>query len=71
MKTMKNKIPERLKELMIECYTTQSKLAEDIKVSQSQIAKWLAGTHQPTADNIFNLAVYFKCSADYLLGLID
>lgn len=60
-----------LKELMVERKISQQTLANQIGVSQRAVSKWLRGESEPTATNIFNIAVYFSVSADFLLGLSD
>ncbi|MBP3619433.1 MAG: helix-turn-helix transcriptional regulator [Clostridia bacterium] len=65
------KFPERLKSLMVEFNVNQVQLSKETKISQATIARWLANQRIPTALSIIALANYFKCSADYLLGLSD
>lgn len=35
------------------------------------ISDWTNGKVQPTAENIYTVAVFFNVTADYLLGLED
>ena len=49
----------------------QKKLANQIGVSDSIIIKWEKGQRTPTIDNLYNLAVFFGVSADFLIGLSD
>ena len=58
-----------LRELMTENKLSQQALASKIGVSQRAVSKWLRGEAEPTATNIFNIAVQFSVTADYLLGL--
>lgn len=60
-----------LSELMLEHKTSQQAVANKIGVSQRAVSKWLRGETEPTATNIFNLALAFDVSADYLLGLSE
>lgn len=60
---------ERLKELRLEHQLTAKQLSRQIGVSDSIIIRWEHGERQPTIDNLYKLAVFFKVSADYLLGL--
>lgn len=47
---------------------TQSKLAEDTSVSTGNISDWKKGKSMPSAIKLDELATYFECSVDYLLG---
>ena len=60
-----------LRELMTENKLSQQALASKIGVSQRAVSKWLRGEAEPTATNIFNIAVQFSVTADYLLGLYE
>lgn len=62
---------ERLKELKTEKGLSAKKLANQIGVSDSIIIKWEKGQRTPTIDNLYNLAVFFGVSADFLIGLSD
>lgn len=50
---------------------TQSKLAEDTSVSTGNISDWKKGKSMPSAVKLDELATYFGCSVDYLLGRTD
>lgn len=65
------KFPERLKELMVEMNLNQSQLAKELNIDQSVIGRWLTNSRKPTVDSLIKLALYFKCTTDYLLGLSD
>ena len=62
---------ENLVELLKYHKVSQQKIATAIGVSQRAVSKWINGQAEPTATNIFKLAIYFDVSADYLLGLSD
>lgn len=47
---------------------TQSKLAEDTSISTGNISDWKKGRSMPSATKLDELATYFGCSVDYLLG---
>ena len=68
-----NKLPERLKELRLEKGLSQMQLAKELNglISASSIGFWELNKRKPTSDAIVILAVYFKVSTDYLLGLED
>ena len=58
-----------LRELMMENKLSQQEIAVKIGVSQRAVSKWLRSETEPTATNLFNLALFFDVSADFLLGL--
>lgn len=60
-----------LKELMVDKKISQQALAKKIGVSQRAVSKWLRGESEPTATNIYNIAIFFNVSADILLGIVD
>ena len=50
---------------------SQIKLAKEIGVSQRAVSKWCIGQSEPTASNIYKIAIYFDVTADFLLGLSE
>ncbi len=62
---------ENLKELLLQSNLSQAKLANEIGVSQRAVSKWLIGQAEPTATNLFKIAIFFDISLDFLLGLKD
>lgn len=60
---------ERFKELREEKGLSTIKLAKELKVSNSTITRWETNQRVPSIDNLYNIAVFFKVSADYLIGL--
>lgn len=64
-------IGKKIKELRKEHNLTQKQLSKALNVSQSSISEWEKNTYEPTATAIKIIAIYFKVSADYLLGLED
>ena len=68
---MKNLFPQRLTELLKTNNISKRKLAKENGVSAMSVSDWSTGKVQPTADNIYMVAVFFNESADYLLGLED
>lgn len=60
---------ERLKELRVEKGISSKDLGKELKVSSSTIIRWENGVIVPSIDNLYNIAVYFKVSSDYLIGL--
>lgn len=68
---MANKFPTRLKELREENGLSLKQLAKEIGVTDIAISRWENGHRTPNIDALYSLAIYFKVSADYLLGLED
>ncbi len=68
---MKMNFSENLRELMIENKLSQQEIASKIGVSQRAVSKWLRNETEPTATNLFNLAIFLEVSADFLLGLTE
>lgn len=68
---MKNLFATRLDSLLKEHNLSKRALAAKIGVSATSISDWTNGKIQPTAESIYIVALYFKVSADYLLGLED
>ncbi len=62
---------ERLKDLRIETGISAKELGKQIGVSDSTIIRWENGDRIPSIINLKNLALFFKVSADYLIGLED
>lgn len=50
---------------------TQDELAEYTGTSLSQISRIERGLSDPTADVLYRVSKALRCSADYLLGLVD
>ena len=49
---------ENLKELLLQSNLSQAKLAKEIGVSQRAVSKWLIGQTEPTATNLFKIALF-------------
>ncbi len=64
-------IGQRIKELRLEKGISQKRLADAIGVDKRAVIFWEQEVNEPKATYIRNLAEYFGCSADYLLGLTD
>lgn len=60
---------ERLKELMFEREITSKQLGEKVGIDRSMIDTYLRGEMMPVFNNLINIADYFNCSTDFLLGL--
>lgn len=63
------KFTENLKDFMFDGKLTPKLLASEIKVDRSVIYKYLRKEILPTVPNLISITNYFKCSADYILGL--
>lgn len=68
---MKCKIDSRIKELRKENKISQIELAKLCNVQQSCVSKWERGETLPDILMLIKLCEIFKCSADYLLGIIE
>ena len=66
-----NKLSFRLKELRQQKNISQQTLAKEIGVSQKAIDFWEKDINEPKSSYVIKLSIYFKVSADYLLGLED
>lgn len=59
---------EKIKQLRNEKGFSQEKLAEEINVSRSAVAKWEADGGVPEIDNLLQLSLIFDISIDELIG---
>ncbi len=65
----KSRFGERLKQLRKNGKNiNQTELGRIMGVKQSTISRWEAGIDEPEHDLVIQLAEYFNCSTDYLLG---
>ena len=62
---------ERLKELRKERNISAKQLAKEIDVSDTAIIRWENKQRIPSMENVYNIAIYFGVSTDYLVGLKD
>jgi len=62
---------ERLKELRQTKKWSTKELGTRLNVSDSTISRWENSIIIPTIDNLYNIAVLFGVSSDYLIGLED
>lgn len=65
------KFPVRLKELMNETNLSQNQLSKLTSIPQPTIARWLNDICKPSIDCLIVLSAFFKCSIDYLVGVVD
>ena len=64
-------MPMRLKELRAEAGLSQKEFANAIGAAQNTVSQWETGTRRLDDQTICKIALFFGCSADYLLGLSD
>lgn len=60
---------DRIKTLRVEHDMSTANLGTEFKKSDTAIRMWEAGKSYPDAKTLIELAKFFKCSTDYLLGL--
>ena len=68
---MDNTFGNKIKELREERKLTQTELAKDLGIYQTQVSKIELGSIEPNLDLIRKFARYFNVTADFLLGLED
>ena len=61
----------RLKGLRIEKKLTQSDVGAALDVPKQYISRWEKGDLEPNITTLYQLASFYECSLDYLLGLSD
>ena len=57
-----------LKSLMDEVVYSQQELAQEAKIDQSTISKYLNGTRMPSVRALNNIAIALNCTVDELIG---
>lgn len=73
-KILKDTLNDRLSDLIAEEKRrgiSQRTQAKNINVDSSSLSKYANGMQLPTAEVLFKIAKYYKCSTDYLLGIND
>lgn len=68
---MKDITVNRIKELILENDITQQTLADEIQTTPATLSRNMNGVHEPRADIIEKIAIYFNVSVDYLMGNTD
>ena len=63
------KFAERLKELRLEKNMSRNDLANLLQVNPRTISYWELGQRECNLEQLYNLAIIFKVSTDYLIGL--
>lgn len=62
---------ERFKELRNEQGLSTTEIAKKIGTSNASVSRWENDIHDPSISELKQIAVYFKVSADFLIGLED
>ena len=68
---MKSKLSERIKELRTEQNLSFEKLSKLTGISRATLCRYENAQSQITCENLITLAIFFKVSTDYLVGLED
>lgn len=63
------KFSERLRELRIEKNLSRIELANLLNINPRTISYWELGQRECNLEQLYNLALIFKVSTDYLIGL--
>ena len=58
----------RIQELRLSANLTQKELAQKIGVKNYTIANWEQNRTEPSIKDLLDVADFFECSVDYLLG---
>ncbi len=66
---MDNELGNRIKQLRQQADLTQAELARKLEVSPALISAYELGERSPRLDTLASLALLFKVSTDYLLGI--
>ena len=66
---MKILFSENIKKLRKEKSLSQSRLAQQLQVTQQAVGKWEKGKSIPDSDTLRQIAEFFNTSVDYLLGV--
>ncbi len=60
---------ERLRDLREDAGLSISSLARDLGVSEVAVSRWEREVRIPNIEMLYKIALFFKVSADYLIGL--
>nr|DAI23246.1 MAG TPA: helix-turn-helix domain protein [Caudoviricetes sp.] len=69
MKSIKNQLAFRLRDLRRAKGLTQRDMARHFRLSDVGYGAWERGDTEPSIDNIMRLCEFFGCTADSLIGL--
>jgi transcriptional regulator with XRE-family HTH domain len=62
---------ERFLELRKDAELSQARVAKELGVSFAIVCYWETDRSDPSIENLYKIAKFFKVSADYLIGLTD
>ena len=68
---MQKEIRLRIRDLRVDADLTQKEIADYLECDQSLYSKYERGERVVPLEVIFKLAIYYKTSMDYLVGLTD
>ena len=71
MEKTNNKFAIRLREVRESKGISQSKLGKELGHTQVCISKWESGKREPELDDVIAVALFFRVTTDFLLGLTD
>ena len=60
---------QNIKKLRKERKMSQSRLAQELQVTQQAVGKWETGKSTPDSETLRKIAEFFKTSVDFLLGV--
>lgn len=60
---------QRLRQLRADWRLSQAELANALRVSRSCVRNWKLGDSTPPMEELGDIALFFRVSADYLMGL--
>lgn len=66
---MKYVLDKRIKDLRIEKGLSQTQVAKSIEIPQQRLSKLELGQIEPDVATLAKLAIFYKVTADYLIGL--
>ena len=69
MRSSRNQLAARLKELRKAKGLTQRDMARQFRLSDVSYGDWERGRTEPSIDNIMRLCEIFECTSDSLIGL--
>lgn len=59
----------RLRVLMSENKVTQEGLSKELKITRQVISGYLTGSTLPNIEKLYQIAIFFNVSSDYLIGI--
>lgn len=62
---------QRLRELRQDKGLSMKQLAKELGTTDAAVSNWENGINEPKISYLKSIAVYFKVTADYLIGLED